>query len=149
MRPPRLSGSVSETQMIERLMIDQRKLVVTVLVVLLSIMVLLWFIRGPQPAWSNVVFLVISMTLVPLAYLAVYGILYLNVRMNHISQRSLRRACGFLLGGAAIFLTGSTLFAVYQFATHRLLPPPNLLAFGVALGAIKAWGLQATTAVRR
>ncbi|PYT12336.1 MAG: hypothetical protein DMF51_13500 [Acidobacteria bacterium] len=135
--------------MIEHLMTDQRKLVVTVLVVLLSIMVLLWFIRGPQPAWPNVVFLVISMLLIPLAYLAVYGILYLSARVNHISQRSLRWACGFLLVGAASFLTGSTVFGVYQFATHRLMPPPNLLAFGVALGAMKAWGLQATTTVPR
>ncbi len=149
MRPPRLSGSVSETQMLERLMTDRRKAAVTALIALLSIMILLWFIRGPGPDWRNVVFFAISMLLVPFAYFAVYGLLYLNVRVNRMSARALRGACGLFFVGASAFLTGSALFSLYQFATHRLLPPPNLLAFGVALGAMKAWGLQSTTAVPR
>jgi hypothetical protein len=134
--------SVSETQVIERLMTDQRKRAVTVLIVLLSIMILLWFIRGPELSWSNVVFFAISMLLIPLAYLAVYVILYLFVRVNQITDRTLRGACGLLFVGAVILLTGSVLVAIYDFATHRSLPSPNLLAFGVALGAMKAWGLQ-------
>ena len=126
-RAPQLSQGVSETQMIERLMTGQRKLVATVLISLLSIMLLLWFIRGPRPVWPNVVFFAISTLLVPLAYLGIYGILYLSVRVNHISSRALRGACGFFFVGAITFLTGSVVFAVYQFATHRTMPPPNLL----------------------
>ena len=134
--------------MLERLMTDQRRPVVAVLVALLGIMVLLWFIRGPELDLSNVVFFAISLLLVPLAYLAVYVILYLSVSANHISDRTLRGACGFLFVVAATLLAGSALFAIYDFATHRSLPAPNLLAFGVALGAMKAWGLQGTVAQR-
>ena len=132
--------------MIERLMTDQQRLVATILVALLSLMLLLWFIRGPQPFWPNLVFFAVSTLLVPLAYLGVYGILYLVVRVNRISARALRTACGFFFVGAVIVLTWSVVFAVHQFATHRTIPPPNLLALGVALGAMKAWGLQTTTA---
>ncbi len=128
-----------------RLMTDGRKPVVAVLVGLLGVMVVLWFLRGPEPTWPNVRLFAISLLLVPLAYLAVYGFLYLTVRVNRVSAQALRWACGLLFGVAAFFLAGSTLIAIYDFATHRSLPAPNLLAFGVALGAMKAWGLQAMT----
>jgi len=133
--------------MMERLMTDQRKTVVTVLIAFLSVMVLLWFIRGPEINLSNLVFFAVSLLLIPAAALAVYAILYLNVRVNHISDRILRGICAVLFVGAAVLLAGSVLLAIRDFATHRSLPPPNLLAFGVALGAMKAWGLQTTTGV--
>jgi|SRR5438552_118920 len=134
--------------MINRLITDQRTLVVAILIALLSLMVLLWFVRGVEPDWSNVVFFAVSMLLIPLAYFAVYGILYLSVRVSRISDRALRGACGVLFVGGATFLSGSALFAVYDFATHRSQPSPSLLAFGVTLGAMKAWGLQATSVSR-
>lgn len=126
-------------------MTDQRKTVVIVLTLLLGIMVVLWLIRGPEINLSNLLFLAISLLLIPAAAFAVYVIVYLNVRVNQISDRVVRAICGVLLVGAAVFLAGSVLLAIRDFATHRSLPPPNLLAFGVALGAMKAWGLQATT----
>jgi hypothetical protein len=133
--------------MIEHLMTDQRSRVITGLIALVSITLLLWFVRGPRPVWPNIVFFAVAMLLAPLAYLGIYAILYLNVRVNHVSNRSLRWTCGFFFLGAVTFLAGSAVFAVYQFATHRPMPPPNLLALGAALGAMRGWGLQATTAV--
>jgi len=134
--------------MIERLMTGQRKLVATVLISLLSIMLLLWFIREPRPAWSNVAFFTVSTVLVPLAYFGIYGILHLSVRMNHISDRALRWACGLFFVGAVAFLAASVALTIHRFATHRTIPPPNFVALGVALGAMKSWGLQGGTAVR-
>ena len=130
--------------MIDRLMTDQRGLVVGVLMSLLGVTALLWFIRGAQPDVSNILFFVLSMLLVPLFYLAVYGLLYFIVRTNPLLARAVPIACTLLLSGAGIFLAGSTLFALYDFATHRSLPTPNLAALGVALGAMKAWELQST-----
>jgi hypothetical protein len=129
--------------MIERLMTDRRKPVVTALAGLLGLMMVLWFVRGPRLDWPNVELFVISLLLIPLAALSVYGLLFLGVRANQVSGRALRVACGSLFVAGAVFLAGSALFAVRQFATHRVLPPPNLIAFGVALGAMKACGLRA------
>ena len=126
-------------------MTDRRKTVVTVLLALLGVMVLLWFIRGPEISLSNLVFFAISLLLIPLAAYAVYVILYLNVRVNRIPDRLVRGVCSVLFVGATLFLMLSMILAIRDFATHRSLPPPNLLAFGVALGAMKAWGLQTST----
>ena len=134
--------------MMERLMTSQRTVVLAVLSALLGIMVLLWFIRAAQPNLANIGFFLISLLLIPLACFAVYGILYLTVRVNQISDRELRGACTLLFAGAVIYLIASVLTAVYDFATHRSLPSPNLLAFGVALGAMNAWRLKATTVSR-
>lgn len=125
-------------------MTEQRKTVITTLAALLGVMILLWFIRGPEINSSNLVFFAISLLLIPLAAYAIYLILYLNVRVNHIADRVVRGVCGVLFVGASVFLAVSVFLAIRDFATHRSLPPPNLLAFGVALGAMKAWTLQET-----
>ena|SRR5437867_10321138 len=131
--------------MFERLMTDQRKLVVGVLIALFSVTLLLWLIRGPQPFWSNIPFLALSLVLTPLAYFGTHGILYLSVMVNHVSSRAIRGACGFFFVGAVSFLAASAFCAVVRFVSHRPLPPANFLALGVALGAMKAWTLQVTT----
>jgi hypothetical protein len=128
--------------MMDRLMTDQRRFVVVVLISLLGFTTLLWFIRGGQPDVSNLLFFALSILLVPFFYFCVYGLLYLIVRANHIPARAVRLTCTVLFIGAGVFLGASALFAVYDFATHRSLPTPNLAALGVALGAMKAWGLQ-------
>lgn len=130
-------------------MTDMRKPVIAALVGLVSLMLLLWFIRGPRPIWPSLAFFAISTLLVPLAALGLYGILYLVVRENQMSSRALRAACGVLFVAAVVFLAWSTMSGVRRFATHRTIPPPNLLALGVALGAIKAWGLREKTVPRR
>jgi hypothetical protein len=128
--------------MLESLMTEQRRRVVAVLGLLFFVTLLLWLARGPRPLWTNVPFLAISMLLTPLAYLGVYGFLYLNMKVNHISTRALRVACGFLFLGAAVFLAASAAFAIAHFVNHRPMPPANFLALGVALGSMRAWGLQ-------
>ena len=127
-------------------MTDQRSRVVGILIALLAISVVLWFIRGPELDLSNVLFFAVSMLLVPLFHFAVYGMLYLVVRTSKVSVRVLRAACAILFLGAGAVLTGSVLLAVYDFATHRSLPTPSLAALGVALGAMKAWGLESMAA---
>lgn len=135
--------------MFERLMTDERKRVTGILAALFSVTLLLWLIRGPRPFWINVPFLAVSMLLTPLAYFAVYGILYLSLRGQHISVRVLRMACGFCFVGAVTLLTWSTGFAIYDFATHRPMPAANFLALGLALGSMKAWDLQRRTMAPR
>ena len=130
--------------MLERLMTDLRKPVVAVLSMLLGLTILLWFIRGPQPDVSNVLFFAVSLILVPLSAFAVYGILYLTSRVSAVSDRALRGACVVLWAAGAGCVAISAVSAVYDFATHRSLPSPSLLGFGVALGAMKAWGLRST-----
>ena len=132
---------------LERLMTDQRRPVAGVLTGLVGVTVLLWLIRGPRPIWANIPFLAVSSLLVPFAYFGVYGILYFNVRINRISTHAFRKACWFCFLGAVIVLAGSTTFALYQFVTHRPVPAANLVALGAALGAMKAWSLQAMTRV--
>jgi len=131
--------------MLERLMTDQRKMVAGGLIALAGVTLSLWLIRGPRPIWSNVPFLAVSLLLVPFTYFGVFGILYLSVTINRVSGRTLRRACGFLFLGAVTLLVVSTIFALFQFFTHRPAPPSNLVALGAALGAMKAWNLQAMT----
>ena len=133
--------------MLERLMMDQRKRATGALLALFATTLFLWLLRGPRPLWSNVRFLTVSMLLTPLAYFGVYGILYLNVRVNHISNGTLRKACGVVFIVGAGFLALSAMSAARQFMTHRPIPPANFLALGVALGAMKAWRLQVTTTV--
>ena len=60
--------------------------------------------------------------LIPLAYLAVYVILYLLVRADHISDRTLRGACGLIFFGAATLLSGSVLVAIHDFAGTLVSP---------------------------
>jgi len=126
-------------------MTDERKPVAGILIALFSVTLLSWLIRGPRPLWTNVPFLAVSMLLTPLAYFAVYGILYLNVRGHHISVRVFRRACGFCFIGAVALLTWSAVFAIFHFATHRPIPAANFLALGLALGSMKTWELQGRT----
>ena len=133
--------------MFERLMTDQRSRVVGVLIGLLAISVLLWFIRGPEFDLSNVLFFTVSLLLVPLFYIAVYGVAYVVVQVNKVPARVFRAACAVLFGAAGAVLAGSALLAVYDFATHRSLPTPSLAALGVALGAMKAFGLESMAAV--
>ena len=120
-------------------MTDLRKPVAGALAALLGIMVLLWFVRGPERNLSNLALFAVSLLLVPSAYFAVYLILYLIARGHHISDRALRQTCVVIFFIAVIALIGSALHALYDFSTHRSLPPPNLFAFGVALGAMRAW----------
>ena len=129
--------------MLERLMTDQRRLVACVLAGLVSIALILWLIRGPRPIWANIPFLAVSSLLIPFAYFVVYGILNFSVRITRMSGRTLQKACGYCFLGAVAFLAGSTIFAVFQFFTHRPVPAANLVALGAALGAMKAWSLQA------
>ncbi|HEV8700275.1 MAG TPA: hypothetical protein VGV60_03275 [Candidatus Polarisedimenticolia bacterium] len=124
-------------------MTDRRKLVACVLTGLVGVTLLLWLIRGPRPIWTNIPFLAVSSLLVLLAYFGVYGILYFNIRINRISGRAFRKACGLFFLGAVSFLAGSTTFTLFQFFTHRPVPAANLVALGAALGAMKAWSLQA------
>ena len=131
--------------MIERLINGWRKQTMVFLISLCGFVLVLWLIRGPRPLSSNLPFLAVSLLLTPLAYLGAYGILYLNSRVNRISVRSLRRQCAFFFLGASFFLAASALFAVTQFVAHRPVPPANLLALGVALGAMKAWDLEEAT----
>jgi hypothetical protein len=135
--------------MIERLMTDKRSLVVGALISLVGVTALLWFIRGGAPDLSNLMFFALSMLLVPLFYFAVYGLLYFIVSANRLSARTVRLACSLFFMGAGLFLACSTLLALYDFATHRSLPTPNLAALGVALGAMKAWGLQSMATASR
>jgi hypothetical protein len=129
--------------MFERLMTDQRRAIAGGLTGLLVVSLLLWLIRGPRPIWSNVPFLTVSLLLVPFAYFGVFGILFLSVSMNRISGRTLRMTCELVFLGAVALLVGSTIFSLFQFFTHRPVPPANLVALGAALGAMKAWDLQA------
>ena len=128
--------------MFERLMTDQRKIVIVVLISLVCATLLLWLVRGPRPIWGNIPFFAISMLLIPLGYFAVYGVLYLSVRPKHISIRTFRRACALIFFGAAALLVVSATSALVEFINHRIIPPPHFLALGLALGSMKAWGLQ-------
>ena len=128
--------------MIEYLMERQRKQTIAFLACLCGFVLLLWLIRGPRPLSSNLPFLAVSMLLTPLAFLGAYGILYLNIRVNRISDTSFRRLCAIFFVGASFFLAISALYAVARFVTHRPLPPANFLALGVVLGAMKAWDLE-------
>jgi hypothetical protein len=135
--------------MLEHLMTTGRKPVIAMLVTLLGIMVCLWFVRGPGLDGPTLGLFAVSMFLVPVAYFGVYGILSLSARTSRISERAFRRACGFCFVFGCGYLALSALWAVYQVATHRLMPPPNLLAYGVALGAMRAWRLETRTAAPR
>jgi hypothetical protein len=131
-----------ETRVLERLITDHRRTVTASLIALLCITLSLWLVRGPRPVWSTLPFLGISMLLIPFGYFGVYVFLYFSFRPGQISIRVLRCACGVILIGAVIFLAGSAAYAVSRFVNHRIIPPPNFLALGVALGAMKGWGLQ-------
>src|SRR5215470_13855737 len=126
----------------DTLMTEQRTKAVAALVALFGLVVLLWFVRGPAPDFSNLAFFAVSLALVPIAGYAVYGILYLTVRANQISLDVLRGVCIFLFVAAALVLAVSALLAIYDFATHRSQPSPGVVSLGVALGAMQAWGLQ-------
>lgn len=130
--------------MLDCLMTGRRRLVACVLTGLVCVTLLLWLIRGPRPIWVNIPFLAVSSLLVLFACFGVYGILYFSIRINRISDRAFRKACGLFFFGAVAFLAGSTIFALFQFFTHRPVPAANLVALGAALGAMKAWNLQGT-----
>jgi len=134
--------------MMDNLMTKHRGRVVAVLVGLFGLVVLLWFIRGPAPDFSNLAFFAVSLALIPIAGFAVYGILYLTVRAYPIREDVLRGVCTFLFVAGALVLAVSALLAIYDFATHRSQPSPGVVSLGVALGAMEAWGLLAKPPAR-
>ena len=135
--------------MLERLMTDKRRATAAGLTCLVIVTVVLWLVRGPRPLWSSAPFMVIGMLLIPVAYFATYGILYLCIQFNHISIPNLRAVCALVFFGAATFLVFSAMSSISHFVNHRPMPPPNFLVLGLALGSMKAWTLQTRPTERR
>ena len=125
--------------MLEQVMTDQRRRVSGVLVALLGVTMVLWLFRSPEPPFVRVVFVALSILMVPLAYYGTYGILRFNVRVNRITDRALRRACGFFFFGAAGFIVLTATLAVVQVARGSPSIAANCLALGAALGVMRVW----------
>ena len=125
--------------MLERVMTDQRRRVTGVLVALLVVTMVLWLSRSPLSLFVRIVFVAVSILMAPLAYYGTYGMLGFNVRVNRISARSLRRACGLFFFGAASFIVLSAILAIVQVAQGRPAMAANVFAFGSVLGVMRAW----------
>ena len=128
---------------LDRVMSDPRRRVTAVLVALLGLALLLWLVRGPRPIAANLPFLLVSALLTPVAYGAVFGLLYLWLRNGGPdSAGAYRAACAIVFFAGSAWLAASTLRALREFMTHRPVAGANFVALGLAVGALRAWQLQ-------